>query len=694
MGLFSNAFSLKPNFRLTSDRSAQTMPARFLALIILAFALTALPHFLRMPIVLTSYIVCVLALKLFCIHKSYTIKAWQLIVISILYLIGVFVIYGRISGHEAGSVFLMGMLAVKLLESHSHRDLMICVFLAYFLAAINFLFTQSIPTALWMIVQVILITFCLISINQTQRPTPIKSRARLASLTVLQAIPVTIILFVLFPRIPGPLWAIPEQGNKAKTGFSDTMQPGNVSELAQSGGTAFRVSFKGDVPPQNQLYWRGLTLWKYDGKTWGQLEAYRVDSNIKRPTQRQKLDNTSNPVEYTVTLEPHNNRSLFVLDMPNSYEHSDNKYKLRLDDFYQLSTNKDITQIFQYSATSQLTYNQGLNLPRFQKLEARYFPKNLNPKTQALSNKWRAQYKTDQAIVQKALDYFRQENFSYSLTPPLLASQNSVDEFLFNTQEGFCEHFSSAFAVLMRGAGIPTRIVVGYQGGEKNPITGDVTIRQSDAHAWAEVWLNNQGWVRVDPTSAVAPERVQLSLADAVPQEDLSVIPIFSRRATSKLKPLVDLWDAIDSNWNKLVLGYGPQNQKNFLRSLGINNMTQALIWMVALTGLGLGVFVFFAFRNKANKALLDIDIQFNELCKAIEKHTGIAKLDSTPALFYINDVKSHMPDMAQKLSALAKEYNMIRYQPSAIKQADKNTQRVKIWQAQLKSVKRLVSNI
>lgn len=690
MGLFSGI--LKPNFRLTSDRSAQSMLARFLALIILAFALTALPHFLRMPIALTAYILGVLALKFLCLHKGYAIKAWQLIVTSVVYLIGVVAIYGRISGHEAGSVFLMGMLAVKLLESHSHRDLMICVFLAYFLAAINFLFTQSIPTAIWMIIQVILITFCLISINQTQRPTPIKSRVRLAGLTVIQAIPITVILFVLFPRIPGPLWSIPEQGNKAKTGFSNTMQPGQVSELAQSGGTAFRVSFNGDVPPQNQLYWRGLTLWKYDGTTWGQLDAYRVDSNIQRPTKRQALNNASNPIKYTVTLEPHNNRSLFTLDMPTAYEHSDNKYKLRLDDLYQLSTDKDIIQIFQYAATSQLTYTQGLNLPRFHAIEARYIPKQLNPKAQALSQQWRAQIQDDTAIVQKALAYFREENFSYSLTPPLLTNESNVDQFLFETREGFCEHFSSAFVVLMRGAGIPSRIVVGYQGGEKNPITGDVTIRQSDAHAWAEVWLKDQGWVRVDPTSAVAPERIQLSLANAVPEEDLGAVPIFSRRATSRLKPLVDLWDAIDSNWNKLVLGYGPKKQEKFLRSLGIKNLTQAVIWMVTLTGLGLGLFVFFAFRAKTNSALLGIDKQFNQLCEAIQKHTGITKTEATPALTYMKQVANAYPELKTALHGVAREYNAMRYQPDAAVEIKHNPQRKKTWVAQVAMLKRRVN--
>lgn len=641
-------FSDKPALAAVKNPA---LSASHLILLMLIIIVSSTAHFLRMPIILSAVVGSALALKLLMLWRG-RIAASRILLL--LFTIGVtalvYVNYGTINGHEAGSALLVGMLGLKLLEAKNHRDAMICLFLTYFLTAVNFLFTQSITTAAWMLCQVTLITFCLISLNQTQFHSPWQYRAKFALKTVLQAIPIMAVMFVLFPRIPGPLWGIPKPSNSATTGFSDSMSPGMFSDLAKSPSVAFRVKFEGDIPLQQQLYWRGLVLWHYDGFTWNKGQS--VDSNAPA------FEKQGDSIDYTVTLEPHKKKTLFTLDMPGSFKQAD-----RLDRNYQLSAKRAVTQVSQYQVSSYATYRINPQLEPFEWRKGLQLPDDYNPRTRALGRQWKQDLSDAEAVVNKALQHFNQENFYYTLRPPPLG-KNKADDFLFNTRKGFCEYYANAFVLLMRAADIPARVVVGYMGGERNPINNNLTVRQSDAHAWAEVWLSGRGWVRIDPTAAVAPSRIEQNLDAALPEEDRSALPFVSK--SSSLKGLINLWDAIDNGWNQWVLGYNPEFQRKFLARFGLQDFMHFTYAMIVLIGIALAVFSYWMLRPLSRVKLSPAQKLYKRFCKRMARK-GYDKHPHETASDYAKRLSQHMPEHKKQLMGIAYSYNRLRYQQGSV---------------------------
>lgn len=627
------------------------LQARTLLLLMTVIVFSALPHFLRVPLSLSGLIIAALSIKSLMLWRGKMVASKVLLLgltagVTAL----VFVHYGTINGHEAGSALLLGMLSLKLLEAKHYRDAMIAVFIAYFLCAVNFLFTQSIPTAAFMLVQVVLITYCLISVNQAKLNIPSRYRATLAAKTVVMGLPIMVVMFLLFPRIPGPLWGIPKPSQSAKTGFSEEMSPGMFSNLARSGAVAFRVRFKGEQrPTQNQLYWRGLTLWHYDGFTWNKGRSV--------PSRAVPFLRSGDALNYTVTIEPHNNKTLFTLDMPWQFKGADN-----LDRNYQLTAKRAITQVEQYEVSSHLNYRINTKLEPFERRKGLQLPDNYNPKTVALGQQWRAELQEPEAIVKHALSYFNQEAFFYTLQPPPLG-KHKADDFLFNTRRGFCEYYSNAFVILMRAAGIPARVVVGYMGGETNPLNDNMTVRQSDAHAWAEVWLEEQGWVRVDPTAAVAPGRIEENLDAVLSDEDREEVAFTIK--TNALRSLVNLWDAVDNSWNQWVLGYGPNLQKQFLQRFGLQDFMHFTYAMVAIIGLILLVTTYFLLRPITTIKPSPAQKLYATFCKRMAKQGYPLEAGET-ATAYIQRLSQVLPHQGQPLAAFAKTYNRLQYQPAA----------------------------
>ncbi|MDH5473046.1 MAG: DUF3488 and transglutaminase-like domain-containing protein [Gammaproteobacteria bacterium] len=522
--------------------------------VLLPLFLVIIPHFPRLP----SWVVVLL--PVFFIWRLMTIKQpglspgkLLLVCIALLSISGIFLHYGTIFGRTAGTSLLCTLLGIKLLESNQQRDYMLLITLATFIIVTNFLFSQSIITVIYMLLMVILLTVSMISINQGNTVVPLKSRFKLASALVAQALPFMLILFVLFPRIPGALWQLPDDKNAAITGLSDTMSPGNISRLVQSDAIAFRVKFDTDIPEQHKLYWRGLILWYFNGQEWSQGNPNQ--------TRQATLEAFSHRVEYTVTLEPHNKKWLFALDMPGKHAED-----IIYDNNYLLRSKKTIESIHQYSLESYLNYRIGHSLSRWEQDAGLSLPVNSNTKTIALGEKWRNSFKNPEEIINHALQHFNRENFIYSMEPPLTPGFDPVDTFLFDTRKGFCEHYASSFTLLMRAAGIPARVVLGYQGGTLNPLNNYMTIRQGDAHAWSEVWLNNRGWVRIDPTAAIAPERIELNLNAALHQNDAR--PLYMHFNNGLLKQIRFYWDAIDNSWKQWVIAYDASIQKELLSSI------------------------------------------------------------------------------------------------------------------------------
>ncbi|MBL4763077.1 MAG: DUF3488 domain-containing transglutaminase family protein, partial [Gammaproteobacteria bacterium] len=423
----------------------------------ISFIMVVAPHSSHLPLWISSLCLFSVLWKVFSAYrKRLSAPRWLLVSFVVFGGIAVMAEYHTITGRDAGVSLLIVMTSLKFLEAKTLRDAMLLVFLCYFLIVTNFLFSQSIPTALYMLLVVTIITTSLMTLNIKTDTIPIKERFRYASLLLAQSIPLMIVLFVLFPRIPGPLWGMPNEQRLGVTGLSDDMSPGQISNLIQSNAVAFRVKFNDKPPAHAALYWRGPVLWNFDGSTWRQRKTAAINPADFVPR--------GESIRYTVTLEPNNKHWLFALDIPTSLPTNS-----RLSHDYQIIQNKKVTELKRYNMVSSLQYLSGLNENKSTLKKALHIPKNSNPETQALGKQWQKSIKQPQQIIAKALAMYRNEPYVYTLKPPLLG-KDSMDDFLFKTRRGFCEHYASSFVLLMRAAGIPARVVTGYQGGEINPL--------------------------------------------------------------------------------------------------------------------------------------------------------------------------------------------------------------------------------
>lgn len=398
---------------------------------------------------------------------------------------GVTLTFGRLFGREPGVALLTLLLVLKLHELHSVRDGHTVVLLGYFMLLAAFLYSQSPGTAALLFAAMVVITAALIAL--TGPPAPPTALLRHAGRMLLQALPFMLVLFVLFPRVPGPLWGLPLDAFSGRSGLSDSMSPGSISELSLSGEIAFRVHFDNEPPPARDLYWRGPVLTEFDGRTWRPGDsARRLDSALPHAVNGTRL-------HYEVTLEPHGKNWLFALETVAGLPAG-----ARISDDWQVFSGDGVRNRRRDRFESVLAVRPGTDEAAPLLEAARRLPAGGNPRTRALARQLHLDAGSDRATVDAALALFRREAFVYTLTPPLLGT-DGVNEFLFDTRRGFCEHYAGAFVFLMRAAGLPARVVTGYQGGERNSFDDYIVVRQSDAHAWAEVWLPGEGWLRVEP---------------------------------------------------------------------------------------------------------------------------------------------------------------------------------------------------
>jgi transglutaminase-like putative cysteine protease len=555
---------------------------------------------------------------------------------------GVFLTYRQFFGKDPGIALLILFLVLKLLEMGRVRDGLAVVFLCYFLLLTHFLNAQGLDVAGFTLAALVAITAALASLAHAGRPAA--AQLRLAGLMLAQATPFMLVLFLLFPRVQGPLWGMPADAYSGMSGLSDSMSPGSISSLSLSGEIAFRARFEGDLPPQRALYWRGPVLSVYDGRTW-RPGARQVKVSLPDAAPGEAF-------RYAVTLEPHNKHWLFVLEMPGSLPPG-----AVISHEYQVLAKRPVRNRIRYALTSYPGYVPGIDEPAAGVGHYLRLPGN-NPRTRALAEQWRRESGGGEAVVRRMLDHIRTEAFFYTLTPPLLG-ENSIDQFLFETRRGFCEHFASAFVFAMRAAGVPSRIVTGYQGGERNPVDGYLIVRQSDAHAWAEVWLEGRGWVRVDPTAAVAPSRIEAGLAAAVPAGE--PLPFIVRSDLSWLRQIRFNWEALNNTWNQWVLGYDPQRQREVLSRLGMREpdwrtMTAAMAAACGVLLLGLTAW---ALRKRVR---LDPTLRaWNRLSRRLARY-GLARLPWEGPADYARRVALARPDLSQPVAAIAALYIDLRY--------------------------------
>ncbi len=499
-------------------------------------------------------------------------SAWTRAGLALVCFLGVLATYSAISGVGPGSALLAIMAALKLLETRRRRDQFVLLFLSVFLVMASLLREQFIWSLPYLVVSVLVIMTAWLRMSAGEAQTARQSFKNSGRL-FLYAAPIAIVMWVFFPRISTPFWAVPIDTSRATTGLSENMSPGDISELSQSNAVAFRVSFDGPIPEPRDRYWRGLVLTEFDGRAWSGARAPSMSSSAQH-----KIETRGDPIEYEITLEATQQQWVIALDIPVRWS-LPQTYMGRQQ---QLVRATPIDQRVAYGMTSYTDYRISNELATMNRVWYSKLPDRRNPRTRELAQEMRASAGTDRDFVNAVLRKLNEEEYYYTLEPPLLGS-DPVDRFLFETRQGFCEHYASAFSVMLRSVGIPARIVLGYHGGEVNPLGGHLIVRQSDAHAWTEVWLDGLGWYRVDPTAAVAPERIDFGAGDAALE---GIGETWGFTAPSRLlHQVVMTWDALNAKWNEWVLGYGPDTQNSFMQWLGMEkpNWRQMMLTLVGL---------------------------------------------------------------------------------------------------------------
>ncbi len=633
---------------IAADYLAQASLLRLLAVMLLVIA----PHLLQLP-----FLASALAVSIILWRAVASLRQWRLppntlrTALAVAAFGAVYLSYGRATGQTAGTALLVVMLALKLTEMRARRDVMLVVFLLYFVMFTHFLNSQELWTILYLLVCAVAVTAVLAEANHPGAALSPRITAALGGRMIVTALPLMLIMFVLFPRIPGPLWGIPAQsGATGRTGLSDSMAPGDISQLMRSDEVAFRVRFEGVPPPMRQRYWRGPAFWFFDGFRW------EMGSRGNRPTVPEvRFEGAA--LRYEVTLEPQRVPWLLALELP-SAEQLPKESRLGPD--YQLTANKPSSDRRVYRLTSYPHYVLQPELPPEVRQLSLRWPHKRNPRTLDFAQQLRAEGLSDEQLVGRVLQMYREQEFFYTLEPPPLGA-DSVDQFLFETRRGFCEHYASSFTALMRAAGVPARVVTGYQGGEINELGGYMVVRQSDAHAWSEVWLTDRGWVRVDPTAAVAPSRIELGIESALAASGERLPGSFWSRAAVNLWFEVR-WDWINASWNAWVLAYGPELQADFLRRFGLRDwgqMVMALTVLLVTVLAALGAFELWRMRPRPHPD--PVQREWERFCRWLARR-GLVRRPSEGPLDFAARAMARYPAQAPALARVRDCYVNLRY--------------------------------
>jgi len=542
------AHPLAPDLRPVTERDVAAM--------VLSLVIVIMPHATRAPWWVTG---TALALYVWRAHLAMTRaplpSRWLLLALAVLGVACLWLEFRMIFGRSPGIMMLVLFSGLKLLESRSHRDATMVAFLCYFLVMTNFLYAQTIPMAILMVAALLAVTVMLVGFNAPNRA--LKENLRTAGALLLHAAPAALVLFVLFPRVEGPIWRLPQDAYAGVTGLSDTMTPGAMAQLALSDAIAFRAEFDREPPPPRQRYWRGPVLWDFDGRTWRAGATVRARFEPPPPG--------GSAYRYTVVLEPHDRNWMFALERAASVPE-----KAAFTTDGRLVARAPVRTRLRYRVESVVDPGPAPDAARRSELvRALRLPADFNPRARELAERWRALSASPNELLMRGVEFLRAARLTYTLEPPPLG-RDSVDEFLFDTRAGFCEHFSSAFAFLMRAGGVPARVVTGYQGGDRNPVDSIITVRQSDAHAWVEVFLPDQGWVRVDPTAASVPDRLDSGIARSVRGSER--LPLMVREKIEWLRALRYNWEALAHKWNVWVLGYNPERQRELVSLFGMRD--------------------------------------------------------------------------------------------------------------------------
>jgi len=597
--------------RIPGTRNNASQPISQLTLFWLAalVLLAELPHYMNLPWWVSLFGALVVVGKCAtCLRSNSSISHWflssyLLAFLALLAAVAVRLHYGYFLGRDPCVAFLFLLISFKFAESKTNKDVTLVTCLSAFLLLTQYFYSQTILSALITLPAVLALGGVLIVVRDDSVKYPVARNLKITSKLLLHGAPIAAVLFLLFPRLPGPLWDLPHD-SAGQTGLSETMQPGTISSLSLSSEVAFRVEFDTAPPSQSDRYWRGPVLSVFNGRAWGINPRTRHASPIS--------DENEPTVNYTVTLEPHNHRWLFALDIANNGDQNPSRH---------INT----------------------------RLAGR------NPRAVAFAQELRNESKNPEEFANKLMSWFNQQAFTYTLQPKLLGD-SPVDEFLFDTRGGFCEHYASAMAVLLRAVSIPARIVTGYQGGEMN---GDyMIVRQSDAHAWVEAWINGV-WRRYDPTAAVAPERVETGFAASLDASE--PVPLLARGRDHWLNRLQLRLDAINYNWKRFVVDFDNKSQISFWQSLGISSPKPLHVVLVILTSCA--IWCWFTLRSSVGSKLRENDETklWRQYCKKMAKAGLPRNRHEGPMDYHMRCVET-WPDQAPNLNLIANNLMQLRY--------------------------------
>lgn len=550
-------------------------------------------------------------------------------------------------GRNAGTVIFVVALGLKLLEIRATRDLYFIAFLAFVVASTLFLYQESMAMAVYIAAVCLSLLTTLVIINM--HGVDIRKALKTAGTILLQAVPLGITFFILFPRLDAPHFSFLQDKTQVKTGLSETLEPGAISDLALSDELVFRVKFNGAIPPQARRYWRGPVFSLTDGKKW----LPSVKRNM--PADKAPIVYKGEPYQYTLLMEPQAKDWVFALDMPAAFS-----APLKMSAEYQITTDAATSQRAEYALQAYADYNTG-ELNAIERTESLQLPPVIAPEITALVQQLHGFEVEPSAFIRQVMDHFRTQQFYYSLSPPLM-EEKPIETFLFKTKTGFCSHYATAFVYLMRVAHIPARVVSGYQGGDINELGSFLEIKQADAHAWTEVWLKDKGWVRVDPTVAVAPERVEqgVNVEKQINSGAVNFDLGHSSVTANLAKQLRQAWQNADYSWQRWVINYHNASQAKFLEAFGLNNISNMLAWLLAIIStLTFGLYGWLT-RQPAQKRD-PATMLYQQFTAKLAKVSHPKSATETPNAFAAR-VSFQYPELTTAITGITAHYLHIRY--------------------------------
>ena len=622
-------------------RDEAPLDTRVFDLLCLTAAVVLVLHAIHLPPWLDAALMAVLALRWWQRRrKPGRAPAYLKLPLVVLLAATVIFHYGNIFGREPGSALAVGLLVLKLLETETARDAKVAVAFACFTLMAALLSDQGMVATFVVALGLLPAVASLRALQPARLPTSLPRELLPALGLLAAALPLSLLAFVLVPRLESPLWGAPPSG-QARTGLSDGMSPGDFVDLLTDDRPALRASFDQGVPAPEQRYFRAYVMWHYDGRRWNSVPSGRA------PVPVEAIDS----IGYRIALEPTSQRVLPALDVP--LEAPPNA---TLGSDHDITSSKPVQDPLTYELRSAVRYRLQPELDDFARRRALQLPEGFNPRALALAAQWKQAYGTrDAAIVAAALSLFHDGGFSYTLAPAPLG-RDAVDDFLFGTHEGFCEHYASAFTVLMRAAGVPARVVTGYQGGYWNKLGQYLLVRQSDAHAWSEVWLDGRGWVRIDPTAAVRPERVSLGAAAAAAAAGQS-----EWQGAAWLRDLRNRWDVVNHWWSEGVIGFDALRQRGLLTPFGVRNtdtMTLSVLLAASSVAFALLGLAWALWRRRDEDPL-------RAALRTLERKlasAGVARRSSEGPQHYLQRAARALPGQRAQLDQLMRSYLDLRY--------------------------------